>query len=534
MKRMGVKIASTLLTIIFLATMFAGFTSADGGIISPYAVYEYAQNAVIAWNDGKEYLCLEVGLRVYFAEEQSEIKALRVIPFPSLPRVLPGNEKLFEKMLDFIESKDKEVKRRITNMPLEGKGVSTGYYREEFEDVIYYGSVYIGPHTVGLFRITSSENMNEKVREVFKDMGIAYELNLDSYGEEILERYIENGYNYFAFDAITIKNWDMSSGRVAPVAYIFNTSQIYYPVEITFMSPEHYSANTIALYVITSHGVDLSSTNFGDFKLERRYRISEEELGALDKNITSVVSSGYLDVFLGREIERGVETWNFEARENTSDPYLREMIFFFAAFAVIASLTILSMFLKKERRKRKVVDMIFFGVEILLLMIIIYLMFLHYQHLHNLSDFYSSTEYQGLRDYYYNQLYALMTLSLILLILHYRVREKYSMALTLLAILVGVIVALEYMDYISLPLELFGILMALFLIIVVPYVTEQGFNITSISFQKTLSLAVGIPLFIFAFIPGMQVLDVGFSALFMGLAYLRGEIKFGSAIQEKE
>ncbi len=502
----------------------------DGGIISPYNVYEYAQSAVIAWNNGKEYLMLEVGIHAEYSEDVNEIKALRVIPLPALPKVISGNEAVFHKLIDLIREKDREQEMYVWGGA--GKAYAGGG-EEEWSDFIYYGSIGVGPHTVGLFKILSTGNMTEKVREVLKTMNIEYNWSPDPYGAQILSKYIENGYNYFAFDYISLpKDVYYSSPKIEPVAFIFKSPTIYYPVEITFLNPGNYGYSSIVLYVITPKGVDIHSTSLGEFKWEKRYRVSNEELRNLDKNIASIVSSGYLDVFLATHLTRGTEVWNFEGKPRSIDPYLEETLPIFIAFSLIAIVaTVLPIISRKRKgKKRKVAwEKVAFGILILLIIATLYLSHLHYMQAVEVWGRYSTPKSQEIRVYYFTEIYIVLGLSLAYLILALRLKTKLSIFITLLSVLWGVLIALGYMEYIKLPTEMFGILLALFAVLVLPYEMRKGFSTTGRSFQKKLALTIGIPLFIFAFWPAFQVVDMGFYALFMGLTYLQGEVKFSAA-----
>ncbi len=522
------KFAISFLLFIIVVSTFAGTAHGDGGIISPYYVYEYAQSAVIAWNGDREYLALEVGIRAGFTTGVDEIKALRIIPLPSLPKVISVNDEVFKNIFHLISEKDNEVE-----LSMVGKGYAS--YNNSGAgggggSVIYYGSVGIGPHMVGLFKILTPGNMTEKVRQVLEEMGVNYSWSPDPYGEEILDRYIKEGYNYFAFDYITVNKEVPYDQKIEPVGFIFNSAHIYYPVEITFLNPRNYVSNTIALYVITSKGVNLKSTNLGEFKWEKRYRVSSSEIRSIDSNIASIVNSGYMDVFLAYHLTRGTKVWNFEGMPNTVDPYLEKIMPMFVAFGVIAFLSLIAPFIHwKKRIKRKAYwEMIVFGFIILLLIISLYLTYIHYTQISSnvVSYYYSTPKARVIHDYYFTEMYIILTLSLAFLVLSFKLKNKVSVLVTLLSVLWGVTVALAYAQYIKLPSEVFGISMAFFLVFVLPYLMKKGFTTTGYSFQKKLSLSMGIPLFIMAFLPTFQAMDMVFYALFMGLTYLQGEVKF--------
>ncbi len=534
MNRISLKVVVDILVVILLSTIFIGMASGDGGVISPYHIYEYAQNAVVAWNDGKEFLVLEVGIYTHFEENQSEIKALRVIPFPSFPKIVRANESLFEKIVDLVREKDS--KWRLMNF-WGGPAISSGKLGfgeggPNWSDIIYYGTVKVGPHTIGLFKIGNPGDMEEKVEKVFEDMGVNYDWVPDADGKDILNDYIENGYSYFAFDVITVER-DTSYTyyqKVEPVGFIFNTTKIYYPVEITFLSKDNYDENTIALYVITPLGVDTKSLKLGDFEWKGRYKVSNSELQELDKNIASFVSHGYLDLFLGRDITRGSEPWNFEAENNSMDPYIRDMIPFLIVYAIIAFLAIFTIFPRRDikeidKKRRKVMEVSLFTIIMLFIMGILYLIYLHYLQIFNFAG-YSAPERSQIQEYYFTELYIIILVSLILLFLAFKIKNKISVGSTWLGVFFGLLIILSYMEYITLPAQIFGIMVGVFMVLLIPYEMRKGFNTSGFNFQKKLALIIGIPLFIFAFIPGFQIMDMAFYALFMGFTYLMGEVTF--------
>ena len=535
MKHLG--FIAYLMLILFLMSLFTGMARGDGGIISPYHVYEYAQSAVIAWDNDKEYLVLQVGLDAGFSQEVDEIKALRVIPFPSLPKVVSSKDITFDNIVELMREKDRKmIMQNVENSSFYGGAAGGGFAKPpSWSNVIYYGSVTIGAHTVGLFKILTVGNMKEKVDKAFSDMGINYELQLDSYGNDILNKYIENGYNYFAFDFITIRKDDGSYQKVEPVGFIFNSSSIYYPVEITFLSPGNYGYSTIALYVITPYGVNVHSTKLGDFQWKKRYRVSYDDLKKLDdKNILSILSSGYLDVFLGESLTRGTKSWNFEGKPNSMDPYLVDMLPFFIVFPVIPLISLLSLSKKLKIKRKSSWDVLFFGAIVILIMIVLYLASMHYFQIGKVWMRYSSTPSASeIYSYYLTELYMVLFLSLVFLLLSFRIKEKLAVLITALSAIWGITIALQYMGYLTLNPEMFGITLAFFLILMVPYEMRKGFNTSGESFQKRLSLAVGIPLFIFAFFPSFQVVDMGFYTLFIGLSYLQNDVEFGNLNKEK-
>ncbi|AEA48078.1 DUF2330 domain-containing protein [Archaeoglobus veneficus] len=209
-----------LLLITLLIALFLSMTPAlsDRGFIPLYGyAEEKSQNAIIAWNGEKEVLILSTNF-------EGNAKLLEVIPLPSKPDVKKGDMESFTKIARIVAEKTRSMG------PL-GKGI-----RETRVEVIMHEK--IGAHDITVVKASDAKEFREWAVK-------AANLSVDIPEKFIhgIENYIERGYHYFVFDIVEVNG----SNSVEPIVYIFETDELYYPLEITSYSQDISSVNIYLL-----------------------------------------------------------------------------------------------------------------------------------------------------------------------------------------------------------------------------------------------------------------------------------------------
>jgi hypothetical protein len=206
----------TLLIILLFLSVTPAL--ADRGFIPLYGyAEEKSQNAIIAWNGEKEVLILYTNL-------EGNAKLLEVIPLPSKPDVKKGDLESFTKIAHLVAEETR-------SMGILGKGI-----RETRVHVIMHEK--IGAHDITVVKASDAEEFR---RWAVK----AANLSIDIPEKFIhgIEGYIERGYYYFVFDIVEVNG----SNSVEPIVYIFETDELYYPLEITSYSQDISSVNIYLL-----------------------------------------------------------------------------------------------------------------------------------------------------------------------------------------------------------------------------------------------------------------------------------------------
>jgi hypothetical protein len=198
--------------ILIILSVVCSIALADMGAIVPAGdvqLSEPGQKAIIFFNGREEVLILATDLAA-----TGQAKALRFIPLPAEPRVSPAAKDCFKKAA-------KLVKKHDLKYLLQYKGGSSAG-----EAVQVLQQKRIGAHDVTVVKINDPEHFGQWVNGFFKSKGLPAREDLGGIGE-VVKKYLEQGFPYFVFDLVDIKN---QNEFIAPLQYRFATEKLYYPL----------------------------------------------------------------------------------------------------------------------------------------------------------------------------------------------------------------------------------------------------------------------------------------------------------------
>lgn len=227
-------------------------------------IEEAEQVAVIAWNGEEEVLVLSVSLQ----PSRSQVEVLEVIPLPSMPTVELVEVEAFKELLSKVQ----------WMLPLTrgAEGLDVAFHE------------VLGPHDLWVLEVEDAEGLASWIQDYSSSRGLPSPEVLNE-AVEVFQRYIDSGYRFFAIDALTLtgEHW------VEPLMYRFNSSHLYYPLEVTSLA-EGYT--TIALIVLSTEQLDLAQAHSLGFMDLYAGLIEVEELGL--EELEEVLGSNPVHLYL--------------------------------------------------------------------------------------------------------------------------------------------------------------------------------------------------------------------------------------------
>jgi hypothetical protein len=278
----------SLMVVILLAWTSAA--RADRGSI-PFKldvkIYEPNQDALIAWNGREQLLLLQTKLRA-----SKPTKILELIPLPSKPTVEKGNTKAFARATALINRRQRR-RARSRNGDLgdpfngHGKRKPAAVVRERKR---------IGAHDIAVVEVLRKKDFVAWVHTFLAKQGLPASL-LPAPLTRITERYLSDGYRWFVFDVVAVGT---RNTRIAPIAYRFASTSLYYPLRITQLE----SGNSrVKLLLFTRRGVRFAQTRatiragearrrFRCYRQVRPFYVSQRQLRRVDKAAATVMANG--------------------------------------------------------------------------------------------------------------------------------------------------------------------------------------------------------------------------------------------------
>jgi len=168
-----------------------------------------------------------------------ETKALEIMPLPAEPEIYKCNFTIFETMKMLTERKERAS---------DEKGGGLGSLDSDSEtppeiEILFHKE--LGIHNLTVIKAYTASGFANYTSEFIRSVG----LTPMSYpkAELLAQAYIERDINYFVLDIIDL-NQDISSPQ--PLIYIFDSSSVYYPMEITSLTGGN---SKILLFIITPY-----------------------------------------------------------------------------------------------------------------------------------------------------------------------------------------------------------------------------------------------------------------------------------------
>jgi hypothetical protein len=231
------RILSFLILTIFLSGNFV--LANQLSIPFRYAkIFEPKQNALIAWNGKEEMLSIS-----FFMNSSEPTQILRVIPFPSEPKVELASPTVFDNAVDIIN-------RKLTGGYREKAGEALAQFSSDkvftltpAGEVASYKR--IGVHDIATVKLLNVDGFVEWTENYLRSKGVKDPVINDS-AKKVINQYIEKGFIWFVFDAVSL---EAKTRECDIVQYTFATDSLYYPLNIAKTVEGDTSINII---VITS------------------------------------------------------------------------------------------------------------------------------------------------------------------------------------------------------------------------------------------------------------------------------------------
>lgn len=226
---------------------------ADRGMVSIEKVdiplYEPGQRAIICWNGTEEILVLSTNV---YAQEPT--KVLEIMPLPSVPTIETCDVKVFETLKSLVEW---ESQQRKDSGGYDGKNVESSPPPEV--EVIFYDK--LGVHNITVIKAYTSSGFASWVNDFLNDSGLSPMSFPEA--ERIAASYMSRGINYFVLDILELTQ---ELRTPEPLMYRFNSTSIYYPMEITTLTG---GGSHILLFILTPFEIvngPITETEVYDFE----------------------------------------------------------------------------------------------------------------------------------------------------------------------------------------------------------------------------------------------------------------------------
>lgn len=237
-------------------------------IVPEVSVYEPGQKAIIAWNGTEEILILSTDVT-----SSEETLVLEMLPLPSNPEKIE---------LASFES-FQEVQSLIwKHMPTPTPGE---FGKEGVRDVEVVFHEKIGAHDITVVRASDTSEIVEWMRKFLGENDVDQEFSLGNF-EFVVRDYMARGFRFYVLDLIEVSP---EQNSVEPILYKFETSFLYYPVEIT--SPLG-GETKITLFLLTDGVIEDDYHSFRKANYQTpegletiEFKLSKGELSKIDLRI---------------------------------------------------------------------------------------------------------------------------------------------------------------------------------------------------------------------------------------------------------
>ncbi|MDK2897720.1 MAG: hypothetical protein PWP04_1840 [Candidatus Atribacteria bacterium] len=224
-----------ILTLIVLSFFsFSPVAHADMGVIIPgesFYLAETGQKAIIAHDGFEELLILSTEL---FSPEPQSI--MRIIPFPSQPKVFPVSEDLFQTLEEIATEQDLHY-LFFAKSPTPQK-----------EKLTITFQATIGAHQVTTLRVENETALLSWLENFLTENELPSQIANQEELKTVVKDYISRGISYFVFDLVPLER---TQERVEPLGYLFPSRHFYYPVKISSLFSD---TQGLELFVFSNQG----------------------------------------------------------------------------------------------------------------------------------------------------------------------------------------------------------------------------------------------------------------------------------------
>lgn len=226
-----------LLVLIFLPIFaLAPIVSADRGMVPvepDVSVYEPGQKAIVAWNGLEEILILSTDITA-----DANTSVLEIVPLPSNPKAIEeASFDSFVRIQEHIWMRGPEV-------------LGKDYFgRDQMESVEVTFHEKIGAHDITVVNASDALEFTRWMGDFLESNGVSQEISLQNF-EAVIGDYMARGFRFFVLDLIDVSTEENS---VEPILYRFETSFLYYPLEISSPIPGDTEVN---LFLLTNSQIE--------------------------------------------------------------------------------------------------------------------------------------------------------------------------------------------------------------------------------------------------------------------------------------
>ncbi len=248
-------------------------------------VFEPRQRAIILWNGEEEILLLSTDQK---ASEASWI--LEVIPLPGRPEVRLGSFETFEKAQRLA------VEKRMWACAHGGARAGIAQLPESAGRIDFVRR--LGAHDIAVAEVLNRKGFVDFVQGYLRER---YQVDKAPIREEfvkIIESYLDEGFSWFAFDAINLM--DKTQSR-QPIEYRFKTDSVFYPLRISTLEQ---GKTEVDLLVFTPGG----ARNFTGLAMNR---VGLKPLIEVSRGEVEGLAPGW-EEFFGQRSRVVMDQWSLE------------------------------------------------------------------------------------------------------------------------------------------------------------------------------------------------------------------------------
>lgn len=263
-----------LILFLFLAILWViPNNSADRGLIGPpqIEVEENAQNAIVAWNGTEEVLILSTDVR----SAQSSL-VLGIIPLPSNPlEIKEGSFDSFTKLQEIVNEK---LKTHYQNKGYD-RDAALNMANESGVEITYQN--IIGAHNITIVKVNNLTFFVEWAKNFTMNSGLT-NINFSESFKSSVEIYLNRDIRYFVFDLIEANETQQS---INPIVYRFNTSFLYYPLNITAFSDVGETYSQVNLFILSKGLIKKDTISEYRYYFRLYIKLTKDELNDISPDI---------------------------------------------------------------------------------------------------------------------------------------------------------------------------------------------------------------------------------------------------------
>lgn len=271
-----------LVLLFFPIFVVAPTVSADRGVVPvepDVSVYEPGQKAIVAWNGLEEILVLSTDITA-----DANTSVLEIMPLPSNPNVIEeASFDSFVRIQEYIWMRGPEV-------------LGKDYRGDQTESVEVIFHEKIGAHDITVVNASDTLEFTGWMEDFLGSNGVSQEISLQNF-EAVIGDYMARGFRFFVLDLTDVSTEENS---VEPILYRFETSFLYYPLEISSPIP---GDTEITLFLLTNGKIEANGhSQYYPLTLAYyrsptkwepiQFKLTKGELAIIDLRISKLFENG--------------------------------------------------------------------------------------------------------------------------------------------------------------------------------------------------------------------------------------------------